>query len=218
MKDGAPFGLGGIWENWKQPSSGEWLRTFATVRSRSRDAAQVWYVASLRTHARLSQCLYLPCSKRRIVGATLPQRACEDDAGELAGRREGHVSGRSSVNDDPVRVTADDGVECDTTMSWRSSRRPSCNTMDASETRNRGCRLADLYAVICSMRLHLCTPCSRFSSCGLDCGTTWPKNNKLLTRQEKQLWQGGPWGRPASCDHKGRPYEIIQAHRIRRTR
>src|SRR5215468_11087888 len=58
MKDGAPFGLGGIWENWKQPSSGEWLRTFATVRSRSRDAAQVWYVASLRTHARLSQCLY----------------------------------------------------------------------------------------------------------------------------------------------------------------
>ncbi len=31
MKDGAPFGLGGIWENWKEPSSGEWLRTFAII-------------------------------------------------------------------------------------------------------------------------------------------------------------------------------------------
>jgi putative SOS response-associated peptidase YedK len=31
MKNGAPFGLAGIWENWKQPASGEWLRTFAIV-------------------------------------------------------------------------------------------------------------------------------------------------------------------------------------------
>jgi putative SOS response-associated peptidase YedK len=29
MKDGYPFGLGGIWENWKEPISGEWIRTFA---------------------------------------------------------------------------------------------------------------------------------------------------------------------------------------------
>ncbi len=31
MKDGTPFGLGGIWENWKEPSLGEWLRTFAII-------------------------------------------------------------------------------------------------------------------------------------------------------------------------------------------
>jgi putative SOS response-associated peptidase YedK len=31
MKDGAPFGLAGVWENWKELSSGEWLRTFATI-------------------------------------------------------------------------------------------------------------------------------------------------------------------------------------------
>jgi putative SOS response-associated peptidase YedK len=31
MKDGSPFGLGGIWENWKDPTSGEWIRTFATI-------------------------------------------------------------------------------------------------------------------------------------------------------------------------------------------
>jgi putative SOS response-associated peptidase YedK len=31
MKDGAPFGIAGIWENWKEPASGEWLRTFAII-------------------------------------------------------------------------------------------------------------------------------------------------------------------------------------------
>ena len=31
MKDGNPFALGGLWENWKDPASGEWTRTFAIV-------------------------------------------------------------------------------------------------------------------------------------------------------------------------------------------
>jgi putative SOS response-associated peptidase YedK len=31
MKDGSPFGIAGIWENWKEPNSGEWIRTFAIV-------------------------------------------------------------------------------------------------------------------------------------------------------------------------------------------
>ncbi len=32
MKDGNPFGVGGrLWENWKEPSSGEWVRTFALI-------------------------------------------------------------------------------------------------------------------------------------------------------------------------------------------
>ena len=31
MKDGTAFGLAGIWENWKEPASGEWLRTFAII-------------------------------------------------------------------------------------------------------------------------------------------------------------------------------------------
>jgi putative SOS response-associated peptidase YedK len=31
MKDGAPFGLAGIWENWKEPVSGDWIRTFAII-------------------------------------------------------------------------------------------------------------------------------------------------------------------------------------------
>jgi putative SOS response-associated peptidase YedK len=31
MKDGAPFGIAGIWENWEEPASGEWIRTFAII-------------------------------------------------------------------------------------------------------------------------------------------------------------------------------------------
>src|SRR3954451_6397558 len=31
MKDGTPFGIGGIWENWRDPDSGEWVRAFAVI-------------------------------------------------------------------------------------------------------------------------------------------------------------------------------------------
>jgi putative SOS response-associated peptidase YedK len=31
MKDGSPFGIGGLWENWKDPVSGEWIRTFVVI-------------------------------------------------------------------------------------------------------------------------------------------------------------------------------------------
>jgi putative SOS response-associated peptidase YedK len=31
MKNGLPFGLAGLWENWRNPSTGEWERTFAII-------------------------------------------------------------------------------------------------------------------------------------------------------------------------------------------
>jgi putative SOS response-associated peptidase YedK len=31
MKDGSSFGIAAIWENWKEPASGEWIRTFAVL-------------------------------------------------------------------------------------------------------------------------------------------------------------------------------------------
>jgi putative SOS response-associated peptidase YedK len=31
MKDRTPFAIGGIWENWRHPQSGEWVRTFAII-------------------------------------------------------------------------------------------------------------------------------------------------------------------------------------------
>ncbi|MCP4289321.1 MAG: SOS response-associated peptidase [Gammaproteobacteria bacterium] len=37
MKDGAPFGLAGIWENWLNPNTDEWERTFAIITVPSND-------------------------------------------------------------------------------------------------------------------------------------------------------------------------------------
>ena len=31
MKDGSPFGLAGLWENRRNPNTGEWARTFAIM-------------------------------------------------------------------------------------------------------------------------------------------------------------------------------------------
>ena len=37
MKDGSPFGIAGIWENWKDPASGEWIRTFAIITTEANE-------------------------------------------------------------------------------------------------------------------------------------------------------------------------------------
>ena len=31
MRDGSPFALAGLWENWRNPNTGEWERTFAII-------------------------------------------------------------------------------------------------------------------------------------------------------------------------------------------
>jgi putative SOS response-associated peptidase YedK len=31
MKDRSPFGIAGVWENWRDPATAEWLRTFAII-------------------------------------------------------------------------------------------------------------------------------------------------------------------------------------------
>ena len=31
MKDRTPFAIAGLWENWRHPQSGEWIRTFAVI-------------------------------------------------------------------------------------------------------------------------------------------------------------------------------------------
>ena len=37
MKDGGPFGLAGIWENWQHPQTREWVRTFAIITTEAND-------------------------------------------------------------------------------------------------------------------------------------------------------------------------------------
>jgi hypothetical protein len=41
MKDGAPFGIAGIWENWKEPGSGEWIRTFAIITTDANELVDI---------------------------------------------------------------------------------------------------------------------------------------------------------------------------------
>ena len=31
MRHRAPFAIGGVWENWRHPQSGEWIRTVAII-------------------------------------------------------------------------------------------------------------------------------------------------------------------------------------------
>jgi putative SOS response-associated peptidase YedK len=37
MKDGGPFGLAGIWENWQHPETDEWIRTFAIITTNANE-------------------------------------------------------------------------------------------------------------------------------------------------------------------------------------
>jgi putative SOS response-associated peptidase YedK len=50
MKDGAPFGIAGIWENWKEPASSEWIRTFAIITTDSNDARSAKSTRQRRCH------------------------------------------------------------------------------------------------------------------------------------------------------------------------
>jgi putative SOS response-associated peptidase YedK len=58
MRDGKPFGIGGLWENWKDPTSGEWIRTFT-----SRSAVAFLSIGTIR------QLFHIICQRRH--GATL---------------------------------------------------------------------------------------------------------------------------------------------------
>jgi len=37
MKDGSPFGIAGIWENWKHPGTRAWIRTFAIITTEANE-------------------------------------------------------------------------------------------------------------------------------------------------------------------------------------
>ncbi len=53
MKDGKPFGIGGLWENWKDPASGEWVRTFALITTAANElVAQIHDRMPLILHAK----------------------------------------------------------------------------------------------------------------------------------------------------------------------
>jgi putative SOS response-associated peptidase YedK len=44
-EDGTPFGIAGIWENGKEPASGEWIRTFAIITTVSNELDYVRWLS-----------------------------------------------------------------------------------------------------------------------------------------------------------------------------
>src|SRR4051794_27725012 len=67
MKSGDPFTLAGLWENWKEPSTGEWVRTFTIITT---DANEL--VATL--HDRMPVIIAAPDRQRWMQ----PDEAPED--------------------------------------------------------------------------------------------------------------------------------------------
>jgi putative SOS response-associated peptidase YedK len=87
MKDGSPFGIGGLWENWKDPKSGEWIRTFTIITT---DANEL--VAHIHDRMPLILCArrLCPLARRRTrssrLDAAVPGRADADVADLNAGQ------------------------------------------------------------------------------------------------------------------------------------
>jgi putative SOS response-associated peptidase YedK len=91
MKDGSPFSIAGLWENWKEPASGEWIRTFAVITTEANEM-----VAEI--HNRMPAILAAPDYTRWLSepdpsepDAAVPRRADADvadlDARQQAGER-----------------------------------------------------------------------------------------------------------------------------------
>jgi putative SOS response-associated peptidase YedK len=51
MKDGRPFTFAGLWDGWKDPESGEWLRTWTIITGEPNEPVH------RSIHVRLSFCL-----------------------------------------------------------------------------------------------------------------------------------------------------------------
>jgi putative SOS response-associated peptidase YedK len=48
MKDGSPFGLAGLWENWRNPTTGAWERTFVVITVSSKLCPPMtWWARSM---------------------------------------------------------------------------------------------------------------------------------------------------------------------------
>ena len=61
MKDRSPFGIAALWENWKDPATGEWVRTFVVLTTPSNDLVG-------RIHDRMPAILK-PADYERWLGA-----------------------------------------------------------------------------------------------------------------------------------------------------
>jgi SOS response associated peptidase (SRAP) len=103
MKDGKPFGIGGLWENWKDPTSGEWIRTFRGYydRGQRNAGANPQSDAVDRRAERLRSLAERPARSARFAAA-IPGGAHADvaylDPGQQAGERRSICCGANRFN------------------------------------------------------------------------------------------------------------------------
>jgi putative SOS response-associated peptidase YedK len=92
MNNGSPFGLAGLWENWRNPKTGEWERTFAIITVPSNELVG----QNPRPHASDPRpCWLRPLARPRTRSARFARHlsvGADDDvanlhAGEQAGER-----------------------------------------------------------------------------------------------------------------------------------
>jgi hypothetical protein len=63
MKDGSPFGLAGLWENWCDPVTGEWERTFAVITVPSNEHQELYTEAVKGCERRLKRQAFIGACK-----------------------------------------------------------------------------------------------------------------------------------------------------------
>ena len=67
-KDGSSFGIGGLWENWMDPNSGDWILTFAIITTDANEvAAEIHDRAALAVFAACFQKYKLAPGERGLV-------------------------------------------------------------------------------------------------------------------------------------------------------
>src|SRR3954471_7938563 len=93
MASGEPFTLAGLWENWKDPPSGEWIRTFTIITTEANDLVR-------ELHDRMPVVIGADDRERWLNGSD-PQELLQSYPSELM--RMWPVSTRvnSPKNDDP---------------------------------------------------------------------------------------------------------------------
>jgi putative SOS response-associated peptidase YedK len=91
MKDRSPFALAGLWENWKDPSTGEWVRTFCVLTTSANELVASIHDRMPLTAARGLRPLAWPRAGPVGPLATVPRRTHDDvarlDPSELAEER-----------------------------------------------------------------------------------------------------------------------------------
>jgi putative SOS response-associated peptidase YedK len=89
MKDGSSFGIAGLWENWREPASGEWVRTFAIITVPDNELVATIHdrMPAILHRADYDRWLGIEPDPRTAIPFRTAANVADIDAGELANER-----------------------------------------------------------------------------------------------------------------------------------